>query len=73
MMCQCKGFLRDFPGGNVPADCKQVALDFAVINAFGQGHAGTTGGKWLSAAVKYSNRSATHKDTQTKCAAEGIA
>ena len=73
LICRRSGFLHDLPGGNALVRNGQVALDFAVINALGQGHLDRTLEGPLHAAIAYSQRKSSYKDTRAACAAENIA
>ncbi len=73
LICHSAGFLKDLPGEAAPSGVSRVALDFAVVNALGQGHHGRTLAEPLKAAAAYSKRKCMHERTQDKCAAAGIA
>ena len=73
LICRQVGFLDGLPGEQVPSSCQKVALDFAVINAVGQGHCDRTAERPLGAAIAYSRRKTLYRNTGAQCAAEGIA
>ena len=73
LVCQTTGFLHDLPGEAAPRGMAAVALDFAVVNALGQGHHGQTFSGPLNASMAYSRRKCTHERTKEKCAEAGLA
>ncbi len=73
LVCRAAGFLQGLPGENAPDNCSRVALDFAVINALGEGHHQRTNERPLSAAVAYSAGKCAYQDTRQRCAQAGVA
>ena len=67
-----QGFLTGLPGGGNPPPGAKVALDFAVINALGQGHWDETLKAPLEAAKEYSRRKKRYARTEAACADVGI-
>ena len=51
LVCHQTGFLAGLPGGDAGLRRGKVALDFAIINALGQGHYDETAQRPLQAAV----------------------
>ena len=72
LCCSGGALLPALPDGTRVRTGRRVALDFAVVNALGQGHVSETLQGALTAAAAYSQRKRRHDDTQAKCAAEGI-
>ena len=72
LVCGQAGFLRGLPGGDPLTNGRRVALDFAVINALGQGHLAETRQGPLKAAIAYSDRKAMFQNTRAQCAQEGV-
>ena len=60
------------PDGSQQTSCRKVALDFAVINALGQGHRDATLREAGAAAEAYSRRKRLHLDTAKKCHDAGV-
>ena len=72
LVCHRSGSLHGLPGGEVSARRGKVALDFAVINALGQGHHDETSQRPLQAAIKYSEHKASYLDTKLQCEQAGL-
>jgi hypothetical protein len=51
LVCRVADFVEDLPGGPAAQGASNVALDFAIINAPGQGHLEKTTGGPLKAAI----------------------
>ena len=60
------------PDGSRSCRVQPVALDFAIVNALGQGHWQQTLQHGAAAAEAYSDQKRRHLDTQAKCHAAGI-
>ena len=72
LICANASFLTGLPGGDPPSNGRKVALDFAVINAMGQGHLDQTRRGPLTAAIEYSKQKAAYLNTRSQCEQEGI-
>ena len=73
LVCGALSLLEGLPGEEAAAGCSRVALDFAVINALGEGHHQLTSQDPLAAAIAYSERKSSYQNTKVRCAAAGIA
>ena len=60
------------PDGSQQTSFRKVALDFAIINGLGQGHADDTLREAGAASEAYSVRKRRHLDTARKCQEAGI-
>lgn len=73
LVCRTTHLLQELPGEPAPQEASKVALDFAVVNALGQGHHRETLSAPLTAAIAYGKRKRGHERTQIRCAEAGIA
>ena len=67
-------FARQLPDGSRAVRAERVCLDFAVVNALGPGHWGTTAGSegQAAAAEAYDVAKRARNNTEARCAAEGL-
>jgi hypothetical protein len=72
LVCHRTGLFKGLPGGDSAVRSGKVALDFAIVNALGQGHFDDTAQKPLRAAVCYSMRKSLHLNTKALCEQAGI-
>ena len=73
LVCNGVRLLDRLPDGSQQTSFRRVALDFAVINALGQGHTDDTFREAGGAAEAYSERKRRHLGTARKCREVGVA
>jgi hypothetical protein len=72
LVCCGRALEPELPDGSRATRFRSVALDFAVVNAMGQGHWNETAQEAGRAAEAYAAQKRSHQNTEAQCSAKGI-